>query len=283
MLYGLSIALFLAERCVILRLTSIGAGNMATAIIKSVISSGRIKPSDITVYDINTDRYSVFKDLSVNCAESVSRACAASEVILLAVKPQDYETVLTQISPFAAGQKKIFISIAAGISTAYVCKTLGQDFPVVRVMPNTPLLIGVGATAISRNSLVEDRIYTKICGLFAASGSVVSLDESQMNAVISVNSSSPAYVYLFAKAMIDNAVTQGIDRAVATDLVYQTLKGSAEMLIQTNSDPDALIRMVASPKGTTEAALKSFEKDNFCDIVSNAMNACTARAEEMAR
>ena len=278
MLYGLSIALFLAERCVILRLTSIGAGNMATAIIKSVISSGRIKPSDITVYDINTDRYSVFKDLSVNCAESVSRACAVSEVILLAVKPQDYETVLTQISPFVAGQKRIFISIAAGISTAYVCKTLGQDFPVVRVMPNTPLLIGVGATAISRNSLVEDRIYTKICGLFAASGSVVSLDESQMNAVISVNSSSPAYVYLF-----DNAVTQGIDRAVATDLVYQTLKGSAEMLIQTNSDPDALIRMVASPKGTTEAALKSFEKDNFCDIVSNAMNACTARAEEMAR
>ena len=108
MLYDLSIALFLAERCVILRLTSIGAGNMATAIIKSVISSGRIKPSDITVYDINTDRYSVFKDLSVNCAESVSQACAASEVILLAVKPQDYETVLTQISPFVAGQKKIF-------------------------------------------------------------------------------------------------------------------------------------------------------------------------------
>lgn len=118
MLYDLSIALFLAERCVILRLTSIGAGNMATAIIKSVISSGRIKPSDITVYDINTDRYSVFKDLSVNCAESVSQACAASEVILLAVKPQDYETVLTQINPFVPGQKKIFISIAAGISTA---------------------------------------------------------------------------------------------------------------------------------------------------------------------
>lgn len=256
---------------------------MATAIIKSVIVSGRIKASDITVYDIITDKYKAFKEMGVNCAQTVSEACEASEVILLAVKPQDYETVLKQISENVSGKKKIFISIAAGISTSYVCNVLRGEFPVVRVMPNTPLLIGFGATAISRNPLVEDRIYTKICGLFAASGTVVSLDESQMNAVISVNSSSPAYVYLFAKAMIDNAVTQGIDRAVAADLVYQTLKGASEMLIQTKSDPDALIKMVASPKGTTEAALKSLYNDNFSEIVSNAMNACTRRAEEMSR
>ena len=160
---------------------------------------------------------------------------------------------------------------------------LGESFPVVRVMPNTPLLIGYGATAISRNELVDDKLYTKICGLFAASGSVVSLDESLMNKVISVNSSSPAYVYLFAKAMIDNAVEQGLDKELATDLVYKTIKGAAEMLIKSDLDADGLIKMVASPKGTTEAALKSFENDGFVNIVSNAMNACTERAEEMAR
>ena len=256
---------------------------MASAIIKSVVSSGRVKAHDITVFDINTDKYNEFKKISVNCAESISEACDASEIILLAVKPQDYEGVINQIKPYCAGKKKIFISIAAAISTDFICKTLGEDVPCVRVMPNTPLLIGYGATAISRNTLVDDKLYTKICGLFAASGSVVSLDESLMNKVISVNSSSPAYVYLFAKAMIENAVNQGLDKELATDLVYKTIKGAAEMLIQSDLDADGLIKMVASPKGTTEAALKSFEENRFSEIVSDAMNACTSRAEEMAR
>ena len=150
-------------------------------------------------------------------------------------------------------------------------------------MPNTPLLIGQGATAISRNSYVSDKLYTKICGIFAASGSVVSLDESLMNKVISVNSSSPAYVYLLAKAMIDGAVEQGFEKDFAKDLVYKTIKGAAEMLISSELDADGLIKMVASPKGTTEAALNSFNNNEFCKIVSKAMNACTERAEEMSR
>lgn len=256
---------------------------MATAIIKAAVSSGRVKPENITVYDINTDKYNVFEKIDVKCACDVMGACEASEIILLAIKPQDYENVLLEIKPYVSGKKKIFISIAAAISTDYICKTLGEDFPVVRVMPNTPLLIGEGATAICRNGFVDDKIYTKICGLFAASGSVASIDESKMNAVISVNSSSPAYVYLFAKAMIDNAISQGIEEDLARDLVYKTLKGSAEMLINTEHSPEELIKMVASPKGTTEAALKSLQKDEFCNIISSAMNACTIRAEEIAR
>lgn len=222
-------------------------------------------------------------ELGVNCADSVEQAVAASEVILLAVKPQDYETVLCGIKDAVAGQKKIFISIAAAISTSYICKTLGADFPLSASCRTRRFLSAAAQLLFQENTAVDDRLYTKICGLFAASGSVVSLPEEQMNAVISVNSSSPAYVYLFAKAMIDNAVEQGIEHDVAKDLVFQTLKGSAEMLIHSKLDPDELIRMVASPKGTTEASLKSFDKDNFCEIVSNAMNACTARAEEIAR
>lgn len=256
---------------------------MATAIIKSVVSSGRVNSRDITVFDINNDKYSVFKNIGVNCAENLKSACEASEIILLAVKPQDYEKVLLDIKPYCACERKIIISIAAAISIDFICKTLGADFPVIRVMPNTPLLIGCGATAISRNSYVDDKLYTKVCGLFAASGSVVSLDESLMNRVISVNSSSPAYVYLLAKAMVDNAVEQGLDKSLATDLVYKTILGSAQMLIQSDLDADGLIKMVASPNGTTEAALKSFKISGFTDIVSKAMNACTERAEEMAR
>lgn len=266
-----------------MRITSIGAGNMASAIIKSVVSSGRVKSSDVTVFDINAEKYETFRKMSVNCADSLKTACDASEIILLAVKPQDYDGVLSQIKEYCSESRKIFISIAAGISTKYICDVLGKSVPVVRVMPNTPLMIGEGASAISRNEYVDDKIYTKICGLFAASGSVISLDESLMNKIISVNSSSPAYVYLLAKAMIDNAETQGIERDVAAELVYKTIKGAAEMLIHSELDADGLIKMVASPKGTTEAALKSFENDKFCDVVSNAMNACTARAEEMSR
>lgn len=266
-----------------MRITSIGAGNMATAIIKSVISSGRVKAQDITVFDIITSKYEEFKKIGVNCAESLSSAFDASEIILLAVKPQDYASVLEDLKPLCEGKNKVFVSIAAAISTSFICDVLGSNYPVVRVMPNTPLLIGCGATAISRNGFVNDKLYTGICGLFAASGSVVSLEEELMNKVIAVNSSSPAYVYLFAKAMIDNAVSQGFDKKLATDLVYKTLKGASEMLIKSELDADGLIKMVASPKGTTEAALKSFENDNFCEIISNAMNACTKRAEEMAR
>lgn len=256
---------------------------MATAIIKSVVSSGRVKASDITVFDKISDKYNYFKPIGVNCVETLEQAIASSEIILLAVKPQDYEDLLLKIKQLVTLENKIFISIAAAISTSYICKVLEKEFPVVRVMPNTSLLIGCGATAISRNTFVDDKTYTKICGLFAASGSVVSLDESLMNQVISVNSSSPAYVYLFAKAMIDNAISQGLDETLARNLVYATLKGSAEMLISSNMMPDELIKMVASPNGTTEAALKSFDNDDFCNIVSNAMNACTKRAEELAR
>lgn len=266
-----------------MRLASIGAGNMASAIIKSIVSSARIKAKDITIFDINKNKYPFYEEMGVHCAGNAKDAYDAAEVILLAVKPQDYDIVLSEIKSFGKCSGKIFISIAAAISTSHICSCIGENVPVVRVMPNTPLLIGEGATAISRNTFVDDKLYTKICGLFAASGSVVSLDESKMNAVISVNSSSPAYIYLLAKAMIDNAVSQGIDETVAKDLVFKTIKGSAEMLILSGKDPEELIRMVASPKGTTEAALKSFESDKFEEIVSNAMNACTDRANEIAK
>ena len=150
-------------------------------------------------------------------------------------------------------------------------------------MPNTPLLLGVGATAISRNKYVTDKDYTKICGLFAASGTVTALDESLMNAVISVNSTSPVYLYMLAKAMLDNSVEQGIDEKASRELVFQALKGSVEMLCKSEYSPDELIKMVASPKGTTEAALKKLNELNFCDVVSKAMYACTQRADEIGR
>jgi len=267
-----------------MKISFIGAGNMATAIIKSIVLSGRVAADSIYVYDKLEDKTDALCSLGINKCLSVADAVNSAENLLLAVKPQDYEDVLNSVRNSGADVKnKTVISIAAAISCEYICKVLGVDCPVIRVMPNTPLMLGVGATAISRNSLVSDKSYSKICTLFAASGAVCSLDESLMNSVISVNSSSPVYLYLLAKAMIDKSVAYGISEKNSTELVYQTLRGSVEMLIKSGKSPDELIKMVASPGGTTLAAISSLENDCFNDVISRAMDACTSRADELSK
>ena len=265
-----------------MKITFIGAGHMAGAIIGSMIHSGRALPKDITVYDVDQAKYAAFEKDGLSVAQTRKEACEASPVIVLAVRPQDYPNVLSGMKEDGTDfVHKILVSIAAGISTNYVCRTLNAEVPVVRVMPNTPLLIGCGATAISRNALVADKDFTRICGIFASAGVVSVLPEDQMNAVIAVNATSPAYVYLLAKAMIDKAVEDGIDRHVANELVCQTIKGSAMMLQHTKESPDELICKVASPGGTTEAALKALLAHSFEESIQCGMQACTDRAYEL--
>ncbi len=267
-----------------MRISFIGVGNMSGAIIKSIIGSKRVSPSDMYLYDKFDNKCDDFAAIGCNKCRDLSEVCIGSNIIVLAVKPQDYENLLVDIKNAVENpESKTFVSIAAGISTSYICDVLGANCPVVRVMPNTPLLLGVGATAISRNKYVTDKDYTKICTLFAASGTVTALDESLMNNVISVNSSSPVYLYILAQAMIDGATEQGIDEKMATELVFQTLKGSVEMLSKSGYSPSELIKMVASPNGTTEAAIKSLRNDNFNEILQRAMRECTRRANEISK
>lgn len=257
---------------------------MASAIINSVVLSGRISPDFIYVFDKFSEKANLLTKLGVKACASLEEAVNEGDVIFLAVKPQDYESLLSDIKNVCnAPDTKTFVSIAAGISCEYVTSKLCCNAPVVRVMPNTPLMLGVGATAISRNSLVNDKMYSKICTLFASSGSVCSLDESLMNSVISVNSSSPVYLYMLAKAMIDKGISYGLSESNSTQLVYQTLKGSVEMLIKSGKTPDELIKMVASPGGTTLAAISSLNNNEFDKTISEAMDACTSRANELSR
>jgi len=267
-----------------MKIAFIGAGNMATAIIKSIISSGRISGENIYVYDKFADKTEALSYLGIVKCFSLSYACNNADYILLAVKPQDYEQLLTDIKKCTDNvREKTFISIAAAISCTYITSTLCCDCPVIRVMPNTPLLLGVGATAISRNSFVSDKSYSKICTIFASSGTVCSLDESLMNKVISVNSSSPVYLYMLAKSMIDKAVEYGLSEKNSFELVCQTLKGSVEMLSKSGYSVDDLIKMVASPGGTTLAAINSLNNSGFASAVSSAMDACTFRADELSK
>jgi pyrroline-5-carboxylate reductase len=259
----------------------IGAGNMAGAIIEGILNQKVTSAENLGVIDICEEKCERFKKRGINVFKKYSEICDFCDIIFLAVKPQNYEEVLAELKGYTNG--KIIVSIAAGISTGYIKQRLGSESLVVRVMPNTPLLLGCGATAMCHVAPVSDEQFEKVKNIFMAGGSVDVLPEDKMNAVISVNSSSPAYVYLFAKAVIDGAVKQGIDAKTAEALVAKTLEGSAKMLQSSGHTPDELIKMVSSPGGTTIAALEGLYAHNFEDAIIDAMERCTKRAEELGR
>lgn len=259
----------------------IGVGNMAGAIISGVLKKNLYRKDEITVYDKDVSKYAKF---DIAPSETIAELCQKSDLIFLCVKPQVYNAVLDEIALTVAADtlaKKTFVSIAAGISTSHICKKLGLNAAVIRVMPNTPLLIGEGASAICSNEYVHKRTFSNAVEIFSALGVCKILSEDMMNRIIAVNGSSPAYVYLFAKAMCEGAKAQGITDDVLP-LVVQSIIGSAKMMAQSSMTPDELIKMVTSPNGTTLAALQSFEKDDFCGTISRAMQKCTDRAEEIA-
>lgn len=260
----------------------IGAGNMATAIINGIISSGIAKPSFLSVFDIDGDKLSQFSNQGILPKSNAHEVVSSSDIVVLAVKPQNYREVLEAIAPSLTANN-VLVSIAAGISTAYIRDIIKNDCYIVRVMPNTPLLLGKGSTAMTRPQNMPEDLFKAVYDMFAVSGVVEILPEGLMNTVISVNGSSPAYIYLFAKAMVDYATEQGIEYAAALNLACATLKGSAEMLMRSGDTPDILIKKVSSPGGTTLKALESLDNDGFYDSIKKAMAACTQRAEELGK
>lgn len=259
----------------------IGAGNMATAIIDGIVRSNPDSAKSITVFDVMPEKLDIMSKKGVSVTTSAKEVVSVSDITVLAVKPQNYAEVLESIRE-AVDSTKVIVTIAAGISTDYIAKTLDCDCPMVRVMPNTPLLLGKGATAVSRRN-ISDEDFEYVYNMFSNGGVVEILDESQMNSVIAVNGSSPAYVYLFAKAMVDYAEKEGIDSASALRLVCATLKGSAEMLENSGDTPDVLIKKVSSPGGTTLKALEKLEEKDFYNSIIEAMDACTKRADELSK
>ena len=260
----------------------IGAGNMANAIINGMLSSGKYDPSNIYVFDTDESKKHIMKLKNVNVCKSSKEVVENSEYIVLAVKPQNYKEVLNEIKDYVS-DRHVLISIAAGISIDFINSNLNQNCDIVRVMPNTPLLVGLGASAICGSEGIPKEKLDIAAGLFSTSGIVEFLTEDKMNAVISVNGSSPAYIYLFAKAMCDYAQSQGISYKTAMNLICKTMEGSAKMIMESGHTPSELIKMVSSPGGTTLAALDVLDqKDFYCSIVE-AMKACTDRAEELAK
>lgn len=260
----------------------IGAGNMATAIIKGLMSQNDGKADFINVFDTDSEKCRIMSEMGVSVCKSGCEVVENSDITVLAVKPQNYYEVLKAIRP-AVNESKTFVSIAAGISIDYVQSALDCNCPVMRVMPNTPLLLKKGASALCPSDNISDDDRQFIYNMFSGSGVCEYITEEHMNEIISVNGSSPAYIYLFAKAMADYAQKQGIDYDKAMNLVCATLEGSAAMLRESGDSADVLIQKVSSKGGTTIAALDKLREHGFYDAVQDAMDACTRRAEELGR
>ena len=260
------------------RLGFIGCGNMASAMFGGVVKTG-FDPALISVFDIDAAKARALGERGAAVRADELDVAKNSDFVVLAVKPQVMKPLLEKLG--ACAENAVYVSIAAGVSVASVKRFLGYDAKVVRVMPNTSLLMGLGATAVSHTPPVTDGEFEFVKSLFASSGIVEEVGEDMMNSVISVNGSSPAYVYYLAKAVADGARQQGIDPDVALRLFAKVLEGGAKMLTDSGLSPDELIDRVCSKGGTTIEAVNVLEERGVHGAVIDGMKACTKRAEEL--
>ena len=277
------------------KIAFIGVGNMASAIISGITSEKNPTPvsmSDIILYDKLADKVSEYQKKGAFVAQSEYQAADMADCVFLCVKPQNFPEVLPRFENVKSVQNKLFVTIAAGITMQTVADaTCGA--PVVRVLPNTPIFIGRGVSAICKTQNVSDEDFSFICNIFSSSGSVLPIDESQMNRIISVTSSSPAYVFLFIKSILEGAASQGlvrsddnpdgIDKENIINSICDTLIGAAELVKASNKTLDDQISTVASKGGTTERAIAELNARGFSEGVVSAMQKCTDRADELGR
>jgi len=261
----------------------VGSGNMAEALIKGIINADLYKPQNILVGDIKPERLKLLSEkYRVVPAGSNAELASKVSILVLSIKPQNMTEALNSIKD-AIKPGILFISIAAGIKVAKIAAVLG-DVPIVRVMPNTPALIGEGAGALFANEKAKAML-EKAMSIFASVGKAVVVDdEGLIDAVTAVSGSGPAYYFLLMEEMIKAAIELGLPEDVAKDLVLQTAKGAGLLAVEADKDgesPAELRRKVTSPGGTTEAALKVFAEGEFGRLVSDAIRRARDRSREL--
>jgi len=261
----------------------LGGGNMAEALINGLIAANIYPPQAILVSDVRPERLRLLAEkYAVKTAETNAQLAAAVDTLVLSVKPQNMPEALQSITD-AFRNETLVISIAAGVKVADISDVLG-DAAIVRVMPNTPALIGQGASALFANAKAKP-LLTRAQRIFTAVGSAVVVEnESLIDAVTAVSGSGPAYYFLLTEEIIKAAVQLGLSQKVAKDLVLQTAKGAALLAAEADKrgeSPAQLRKKVTSSGGTTEAALTVFQDNNFADIVAKAVKRANQRSKEL--
>lgn len=266
----------------------IGAGNMGFAIIKGIAGSSLYDANaasrtiSLYAYDPNSEMLKRLEEYGVAPCASESELVGKCDYVFLAVKPQQLESVLDNASG-SFTKDKVIISICAGITAEYIQSKTVSGAKVVLVMPNTPLLLGEGASALSRNAVVSDEEFDFAKNIFASCGKAAVVPQDKMKEIIAINGSSPAFIYLFAKAFVDYAKSVGIGEDTAKELFAQSLVGSAKMMTDSGYTIDELIKMVSSPGGTTLAGLQELYDGKMTEAVTKACESCTRRAYELSK
>jgi pyrroline-5-carboxylate reductase len=261
----------------------IGAGNMGSAIIKGYLTSGAGTSSQIVAYDSDSDKLSgLVRKTGVSMAYDIQDLVNSSEIIMLAVKPQNYDEVLREVAQVIR-RAQIVISMAAGISMNYMEGILGSSCKIVRIMPNTPALVGEGMTAICHNNNVNISEFEKVMEIFWTIGKTAAVDESLMDAVTGVSGSSPAYVFMIIDALAKGAAQNGMDEEDARVFAAQAVLGAAKMVLETGENPEVLRRNVCSPGGTTIEAVEFFKKADLESIIIKGMQAAIDKSRKMTK
>ncbi|MCD8391599.1 MAG: pyrroline-5-carboxylate reductase [Firmicutes bacterium] len=254
---------------------------MGGAIIGGIVNAGISAPSDITVSDLNTAALDNMKKRYNVQTVSDNKACAlGADILFLCVKPQFLYDVIAEIKD-SVSDNTLIVSIAAGQSIERITNAFGKSIKLVRVMPNTPALVGEGMSALAPNENVGESEKETLERIFSSFGKCSFVAENLMDAVTAVSGSSPAYVFMFIEAMADAAVIGGMPRAQAYTFAAQSVLGSAKMVLETGKHPGELKDMVCSPAGTTIDAVAALEKNGMRSAVIDAMLACMKKSKEL--
>lgn len=266
------------------RIGMIGAGNMGSAILRGIVDAEYVKPSQCMVFDVNRRK---LRDISedipgITAGKDCQDVTTNSDLIILAVKPLYIKEVIDEIRPVLSG--KAVLSIAAGWTVDMLEKELRNTGATwLRVMPNTPALVGEGMTAICDDTTFTQEDFDFAKGIFDAVGKTRVLPERLFDGVIAISGSSPAYVYMMIEAMADAGVREGLPRTYAYEMAAQSVLGSALMVLSSGTHPAALKDAVCSPGGTTIDAVASLEKNGFRNAILEAMKVCAEKSREMSR
>jgi pyrroline-5-carboxylate reductase len=283
------------------RIAIIGGGSIGEALLSGLLRAGR-QVKDMVVAEKDPDRGKYLSETYSVLVTTVAEAVDTANYVIVAVKPSDVQKVIEDVVDAAAkaesdAAEQVFVTVAAGVNTAYYENKLPAGSPVIRVMPNAPVVVGGGVSALARGRFATPDHLKAVSAIFDAVGGVLSVPESQLDAVTAVSGSGPAYFFLMVEALVDAGVAAGLSRPVATDLVVQTMAGSAAMLLERLDDAqpagDAamgtaidttaaqLRATVTSPGGTTAAGLRELERGGLRAAVAEAVEAARRRSEQL--
>lgn len=262
----------------------IGIGNMGGAILTGYAASGKVGNNELLAFDMNRELCGTRKQQipGLTVCESGNRLCRESDIIILGVKPQVIEGVLEDISE-AYSPEKTVISMAAGVSTEVIERYLGKTAAVIRIMPNTPAMVGEAMVAVCRNDNVRDDIFDTAMELFSNIGRAEAVDESLIDCVIGVSGSSPAYTYMYIEALMEAAADNGMDAAKARVFAAQAVLGAAKMVLESPESVEQLRINVCSPNGTTIEAVNKLFENGFKEKVKEGFQAAVDRSVEMGK